>query len=147
MMDTQYYRDWMYDVVGALFNVQNGLGLGLNEYCYQEALAIELKKQHIPHEKEVTLHPMYDGKQLSSVVRADFICKDNIIVECKAVIELIPIHRAQLFSYMRIAQAPCGILVNFGQVGKLSMERYLYDIETDKIYTIDGREFIYSLNC
>ncbi len=142
MINVQFYKNWMYDVIGALYNVQNGLGYGLNEYCYQEALDIELTKLGITHKKEVTLHPIYDNIILHASVRADFVCKENIIVECKAVSELLPIHRAQLFSYMHIAKAACGILVNFGQIGKPMIERYLYDVNTHKILTMDGREFV-----
>lgn len=136
--EIQYYNEHIYDVIGALYNVQKGLGLGLNEYCYQEALQLEFIEQQIPFAKEVVFHPTYHNKVMKTTIRADFVCKDDIIVECKAVEEILPIHQAQLFSYMRIAQAPCGILVNFGQPGRLHIERYLYDTETKRILTING---------
>ena len=60
--------------------------------------------------------------------RIDFLCKDNIIVECKSVPKLIADHRAQLFNYMRLLKMPCGILVNFlPQFAEI--ERYFFDAE------------------
>ena len=69
--------------------------------------------------------------------RVDFLCKDNIIVECKAVSELIDVHRAQLFNYLRLLRKPCGILVNFAP-NFATIERYLYDAETNNILGMDG---------
>ena len=84
--------------------------MGLNEYCYQEGLQLELTQRQIFFAREVIFHPSYKGEVITSHIRVDFVCKENIIVECKAVAEVLPIHRAQLFSYLRITEYPCGIL-------------------------------------
>ena len=138
MVDVEYLKDYMFDIIGAMYNVQNELGLGLNEYCYQEGLQIELIKQQIPFAREVVFHPKYNGEEMKAHIKVDFLCKRDVIVECKGVAELLPIHRAQLFSYMRIAECSCGILVNFGQPGKLYIERYFYDKFSKEILTVDG---------
>ena len=138
MFDINYYKQHIYDVVGALYNVQKELGLGLNEYCYQEGLQIELMELDIPFSREISFHPTYHGRPMQTGVRADFVCKGDIIIECKAVTELLPIHQAQLFNYLRISQFPCGILVNFGQTGALHIERYFYDSEKKNILTVEG---------
>lgn len=65
----------------------------------------------------------------------------NIIVECKAVSELVKNHRAQLFNYMRILKMPCGILVNF-QPQTAIVERYFYDDNTKQIVAVDGHVII-----
>ncbi len=133
-------KSYMFEVVGAIHEVRKELGPGLNEYCYQEALEMELTEQGIPFQRESTFHPLYHGKPLKAEYRTDFICKGNIIVECKAVTELINTHRAQLFNYMRLLKMPCGILVNFSPK-YAEIERYLYDSENENVLSIDGKEF------
>ena len=77
---------------------------------------------------------------MEALFRIDFLCKGEIIVECKSVSELIPSHRAQLFNYMRLLKNPCGILVNFAP-RNYELERYLYDKDNNQILSIDGKIF------
>lgn len=137
-MDIERYKDHLFDVVGALYEVHTELGPGLNEYCYQEGLRIQLEEQGISFQKELTIHPTYHGKNMESVYRVDFLCKDDIVIECKAVDELNGDMRAQLFNYMRLLKRPCGIIVNFAGK-KAIIERYFYDETTCDILTVDGR--------
>ena len=137
MIDITVMKTLMYDVIGAIHNVHKELRAGLNEYCYQEGLQIELTEQEIPFVRELSFHPVYHGKLMDAEFRVDFLCKDNIIVECKAVSELIDVHSAQLFNYLRLLRKPCGILVNFAP-NFATIERYLYDIETNNILGMDG---------
>ena len=128
MIDAIKLREHIYDVVGAVHNVHKVLGAGLNESCYQEGLQIELTQKNIPFKREVSFHPSYNGITMEASFRIDFLCKDNIIVECKSVPKLIADHRAQLFNYMRLLKMPCGILVNFlPQFAEI--ERYFFDAE------------------
>ena len=82
-------------------------------------------------------HPSYHGKEMKTHYRVDFLCKDDIIVECKAVDELNNNMRSQLFNYMRLLQFPCGILVNFASK-IVKVERYFYDKDTHEIVAVDG---------
>ena len=75
---------------------------------------------------------------MSAEYRVDFICKDDIIIECKAVAELTSNHRAQLFNYLRLMGCTCGILVNFAPKFA-TIERYFYDIDLKEIVGIDGK--------
>ncbi len=68
----------------------------------------------------------------------DFLCKNDIIVECKAVFDVINVHRAQLHNYMRLTKSSCGILVNFFPE-YYQLERYFYDDERKAILGYDGR--------
>lgn len=138
MLDISKYKDYMYDVVGAIHKVHKELGAGLNEFCYQEGLAMQLTEDNIPFERELSFHPTYHGKLMNAEYRLDFLCKGDIVVECKAVIELVTNHRAQLFNYMRLLKKTCGILVNFSPKFA-TIERYLFDKENQNILTIDGR--------
>lgn len=140
MVDVNGLRVHIYDIVGAVYVVHKELGAGLNEYCYQEGLAMELADRGIPFEREVSFHPLYKGRMMNAEYRVDFICKGNIVVECKAVSELAAVHRAQLFNYMRLLKLPCGILANFYPPTAM-VERYFYDAETGQILTVNGTPF------
>lgn len=137
MINFDVEKKKMYDIVGVIHDVHKYLGPGLNESCYQEAMELQLKDASIPYQREKTFHPLYRGKALQAVFRIDFLCKDDIIVELKAVPELNANHRAQLFNYMRLLEKPCGILVNF--LPKFAeVQRYFYDQESKNILAVDG---------
>lgn len=138
MMDISAYKQHIYDVVGAIHEVHKELGAGLNEYCYQEGLQLQLQESGIPFQRELSFHPCYHGKEMYSEYRIDFLCKGNIIVECKSVSDLINNHRAQLFNYMRLLGCPCGLLVNFAP-HFATIERYFFDKERNEIVGTDGR--------
>ena len=138
MINITILKNYMYDVIGAIHEVHTELGPGLNESCYQEGLQFQLEEQGIPFQRELSFHPQYHGKSMHAEFRIDFLCKENIIVECKSVNELIPAHRAQLFNYMRLLKKPCGILVNFAPKN-YEIERYLYDKDNNRILGIDGK--------
>ena len=132
MIDAIKLREHIYDVVGAVHNVHKVLGPGLNETCYQEGLQLELTQQNIPFKREVSFHPTYQGIKMEATFRIDFLCKEDIIIECKSVPKLVADHRAQLFNYMRLLKFPCGILINF-MPQFAEIERYFYDAERQSI--------------
>ena len=127
----------MYDIVGALYEVHRELEPGLNEYCYQEGFEIELTEREIPYSRELKLHPCYHGKQMKAEYRIDFLCKEDIVVECKSVSDIVTEHRAQLYNYMRLCNATCGILVNFANK-QIETERYFFDSQNKSIVSTDG---------
>lgn len=138
MINIATLKQHIYDVVGALHEVHKELGAGLNEYCYQEGFQLQLIEQGIPFQREQSFHPKYHGREMDAVYRVDFLCKGDIVVECKSVMELVNNHRAQLFNYMRLLQCPCGILVNFAPQFAV-IERYFYDDEEMKILGVNGQ--------
>ena len=140
MIDIPKLKMHIYDVIGAIHEVHCELGAGLNEVCYQEALQIQFEEQSIPYHREQSFHPIFHEKELQALFRVDFLCKGDIIVECKSVSELIPLHRAQLFNYMRLLKKPCGILVNFAP-RNYDLERYFYDSETNNILSVEGKVY------
>ncbi len=140
MVNIAQLKEHMYDVIGAIHEVHSELGAGLNEICYQEGLQMQLEEQGITYTREQSFHPTYHNKEMEALFRIDFLCKGDIIVECKSVSELTPSHRAQLFNYMRLLKKPCGILVNFAP-NNYDIERYFYDIENNNIITIRGKIF------
>lgn len=138
MIDIAKLKNHIYDVVGAIHEVHKELGPGLSEYCYQEGLQMQLGEQQIVFQREKVFHPTYHGRLLHAEYRMDFLCKEDIIVECKSVTDLVNNHRAQLFNYMRLSKLPCGILVNFAPIFA-KIERYFYDDELKEIITVDGK--------
>ena len=140
MKDATELKSHVYDIVSALHSVHDELGPGINEYCYQEALAMELSDRGIPFEREKAFHPHYKGRSMNAEYRIDFLCKGDVIVECKAVSTLTSTHRAQLFNYMRLLKMPCGIIVNF-YPKFAAIERYFYDVDNREILTSEGKPF------
>jgi len=140
MIDVNKLKAFEYDVVGAIYAVHCELGPGLNESCYQEGLQIELAERGIPFVREMAFHPNYRGREMESLFRLDFLCKDDIIIECKAVADLTRVHRAQLFNYMRLLKKSCGILVNFIPPS-IDPERYFLDKENNQIIGSNGQVF------
>lgn len=122
-MTKQEYMD-MYNIVGAAMEVHSILGRGMAEPIYQEALAVEMQKRGMIAEREKELRLHYKDVILEKTYFADFYYK-GIIIELKSVEEIIPMHRAQLFNYLRITGLQRGIIFNFGE-DSLYTERYLY---------------------
>ena len=140
MVDISALKEHIYDVIGAIYEVHKELGPGLNEYCYQEGLQLQLEEQAIPFKKELSLHPRYHGKEMQALYRIDILCKEDIIVECKSISAIDSNVRAQLFNYLRLLKCSCGILVNFAK-RSLEIERYFFDKERNEIIGMKGNIF------
>ncbi len=121
-----------YDIVGCCQEVHRELGPWLNEYVYQEALKVSLEEKQIPFSKEHYFEISYHGQPLSHKHYMDFLCKGNVVVECKAISSLGVEQRQQLWNYMRLTNTPVGILFNFAPA-KDQCERYYYDVKTKTI--------------
>lgn len=121
-------KQYVYDIIGAMHEVYRQLDNGLPEYVYQEALMKQLKKiGYLDTMKEYIHHPSYDGEELESYVRMDFVVpKDcgNVIIECKSIASLSDIERYQTFGYLTATGFPLAVLVNFGTFPKAQIERY-----------------------
>ena len=137
-MDVQLYKDRMYNIIGAAMSLYNELGSGYSEPIYQECLSVICSEQDIPWEREKPLKMFFHGVELEKTYKADFVCYDDIIVELKAVSEVLKEHRAQLFNYMRITNTKFGILINFGEPQRLHSEKYMFNALTNKFDLIRG---------
>lgn len=130
-------KEYVFDIVGYMFDVYNELPCGLPEYVYQEALANIFLENDINLKKEYIHHPIFRGKELKSHLRMDMVVereKGNIIVECKAIEFISERERNQLFSYMIATLFPIGILVNFGAYPKIQIEKYYLDKNNNTIF-------------
>jgi len=111
--------------MGACFEVYKQKGCGFLEPVYQECLEIELTAQTIPYEPPKELFLEYRGHRLRQTYKPDFICYGKIVVELKAVSNLIDEHRAQLLNYLHATGLKVGLLVNFGHFPKIEHERFV----------------------
>ncbi len=114
-----------YKLMGAAFEVYNQLGYGMAEEIYQQSLEIELQLRSIPYLSKDELAVFYKGRQLDTKYKPDLFVFEGIVVELKAVSELVSDHEAQLFNYLRIARKQVGYLLDFGRRGELEWRRFI----------------------
>lgn len=100
-------------IVGASLQVHRALGPGLLESAYQSCLAFELRKRGLKVECELVLPIFYDGHQIDAGYRIDMLIENMIIIENKAVDQLLPIHQAQLLTYLKLKDCRLGFLLNW----------------------------------
>ncbi len=100
-------------VIGCAIEVHRTLGPGLLESTYRQCLAYELSNAQIPFQMEVPLPVRYKDVLLDCAYRIDLLVGADLIVEVKSVETLLPIHQAQILTYMRLAKIPIGLLINF----------------------------------
>ena len=102
-----------YKVIGAAMAVHSALGAGLLESAYEKALSHEFAKNNLQHRRQVQLPVQYGGAKISPAYRIDFVVENCLVIEVKAVEKILPVHRAQLLSYIKLANLPLGLLLNF----------------------------------
>jgi len=100
-------------IVGATIEVHRQLGPGLLESVYEECLCHELHLLGLAFERQVALPVSYKGLQLDCGGKIDPIVEREVIVELKSVEKLLPVHEAQLLTYLRLANKRVGLLINF----------------------------------
>jgi GxxExxY protein len=100
-------------VIGACIEVHRRLGPGLLESAYEESLAHELSLQGLRFERQRVVPLEYKGMKVECVYRLDLVVEEAIIVEVKCVDRILPIHQAQLLTYLRLTSLEAGLLVNF----------------------------------
>lgn len=113
-------------VLDACITVHKQMGPGLLESIYCLCLAYELKKRNVKFATQVCIPLCYDGVELSKDFRIDILVEDEIVLELKAVEILLPVHQAQLISYLKLANKRLGFLINFNvPVLKDGFKRYV----------------------
>ena len=100
-------------VIGAAIEVHRALGPGLLESAYIQCLCYELTLRKIPFELEVPLPVVYKGLKLDCGYRVDRVGVGAVVVEVKAVEHIVPVHAAQLLTYLRLGAWKAGLLINF----------------------------------
>jgi GxxExxY protein len=103
-------------IIGAAIEVHRTLGPGLLESVYEECLALELASAGIRAERQRAVPVRYKARDLDLGFKLDLLVEDSVVVELKAVEKLLPVHEAQLLSYLRLGSWRVGLLINFNEV-------------------------------
>lgn len=101
------------EVIGAAIEVHKEVGPGLLESAYEECLSHELSLRGLPHQCQVPVTITYKGLQIEKAYRTDILVDNKLVIELKAVDELLPVHTAQILTYLRFQQHRLGLLINF----------------------------------
>ena len=100
-------------IVDSAFQVHRNLGPGLLESVYEHCMAHESAKRGISVKRQVALPVIYDGETIDAALKLDVLVEDAVILEIKAVERVLPVHRAQLLTYLKLADKRLGFLINF----------------------------------
>ncbi|HTX71702.1 MAG TPA: GxxExxY protein [Rectinemataceae bacterium] len=113
--DKQDYpcQDLTEQIIGCALAVHREFGPGLLESIYEEALTIEMASAGLPFVRQVELFLSYKGQPLASRYKVDMVVDDKVVLELKTVEAILPVHAAQLLSYMKLGGWRIGLLLNF----------------------------------
>lgn len=111
-----YLTDLTYQINGAAIEVHKFLGPGLLESIYHKCLKKELSERGISFQSELLVPILFKGLELETDLRCDLFIENCIVVELKAIETIASIHHAQLLTYMKLLEAPKGVLFNFHTV-------------------------------
>ena len=100
-------------VIGLAIEIHRQIGPGLLESAYEECMCFELKQAGIQFARQVSLPMIYKGFRLDCAYRIDLTIEEDVILEIKSVERLLPIHEAQMITYLRLSGRKVGLLMNF----------------------------------
>ena len=133
---TQKLKKYTFEMIGACIDVHKDMGPYLNEYMYQEALAISLKEHGFTGEnvkREYYFTTEFHGHKIQHPHKVDFFVNQKVYIECKAIEHLGPEQRQQLWNYMRLSKVRIGILYNFAPFHD-ECEKYYLDTDNQILY-------------
>ena len=116
-------KEEVYAIIGAAIEVHRQCNSGFLEGVYQEAMELELADRHIPFVPQTPLQIFYKGRLLKKEYIADLLCFGQIIVESKVMKELTGREEQQLLHYLKATNLRVGLLINFGDHGRLDWKR------------------------
>ena len=102
-------------IIGSAIEVHRYLGPGLLETAYEKALLFELKSRGLHVKRQVSVPVIYKGHKLGTDYKLDILVNDLVIIELKAVDKMLPIHKAQLLTYLKLKKLWLGLLINFNE--------------------------------
>jgi GxxExxY protein len=100
-------------IIGVAIEVHRHLGPGLLESAYEECLCYELKQSGVAFKRQVPLPVIYKGIRLECGYRVDLVVEDQVVLELKTVERLLPVHDAQMLTYLKLSGVRTGLLLNF----------------------------------
>jgi len=115
-MNKKQLNDLIYKVNGAAIEVHKALGPGLLESVYHKCMVHELMLRKIKFVSEMNVPVGYKGLEVLTELKCDLFVENTLVVELKAVDQVLPIHEAQLQTYLKLLEAPMGLMINFNVV-------------------------------
>ena len=112
-MTKTYLKDLIYQVNGSAIEVHKYLGPGLLESVYHTCLKKELTSRGFEFQTELIIPVNYKGLELETGLRCDLLVEKSLVVELKAIEKVLPIHEAQILTYMKLLEIPIGLILNF----------------------------------
>jgi len=100
-------------IVNSCFRIHQELGPGLLESVYEKVLAYELKHENLKFETQKSIPLKYRNIKMDNGYRADIIVEDKVLVELKSVEKILPVHKKQVLTYLKISNFKLGLLINF----------------------------------
>jgi GxxExxY protein len=100
-------------IIGLAIEVHRALGPGLLESAYEECLSLEFRQAGLKFERQAALPILYKGHSIGGGYRLDLVVEKRVIVEIKCVEIILPVHKAQLLTYLKLSGIPNGLLLNF----------------------------------
>jgi GxxExxY protein len=108
-----YYKELTNKIIASAIEVHRNLGPGLLESAYEECFCHELYLQKIPFERQKPLPLEYKGIKLDCGYRIDVAVDNRVVIELKCVDQIMPVHEAQLLTYLRLSNIKVGLIINF----------------------------------
>jgi len=108
-----FLTNLVYQVNGAAIEVHKALGPGLFESVYHKCMIQEFRLRNLHFQSEISVPTIYKGLTVETALRCDFLVENILVVELKAVEKVLPVHEAQLITYMKLLNSPKGLLINF----------------------------------
>ena len=102
-----------YEIIGLAIKVHKNLGPGLLESIYEECFKYELLKNGYDVKQQLIANIIYEGIEMNTKLIVDLLVNDLVVIEIKAQEETLPVHEAQLLTYMKVLKKPQGLLINF----------------------------------
>jgi len=109
-----------YEILNCAIEVHKTLGAGLLESIYEKCFIFELQSRGFKVENQINIPLIYKGNKLDSDLRLDVIVEKTVVVELKAVEKILPIHEAQILTYLRLLDLSKGIIINFNSTNIMS---------------------------
>jgi len=134
MITHSYISEISYEIIGCAIEVHRHMGPGLLESVYHSCLLNELQESGLEVQSQVWVPIHYKGKELGSKLKLDLLVENLIIVELKAVEQMIPLYKAQLLSYLKLTQKPKGLLINFNSE---SIRSQIVSLVTDQFAKLE----------
>ena len=107
------YQELTHKIIAAAIEVHKNLGPGLLEAVYRLCLGLEFENYGLKYQKEVSIPLLYKDKKIDHCFRLDFLVENELVLELKSIETMLPVHEAQVLTYLRLSGKQVGLLINF----------------------------------